>query len=127
MANPSPQEVDQYLKDLLKQYETEPKTLDDTTYRMIGKHREAKARAEKIAADLEQLRNQIKQGEARARSLELQLVENHGRADSFIDFLVESKFEALRPSQMPDPRVSVIPASESINLKKKKEATSASA
>ena len=82
-----------YLKDVMESYDSQKDSLDPIERRLVGKYREAQSTADRVIQDLNQLRAQVKQAEARIRSLELQAADSQGKANGYLDFLVSMKFE----------------------------------
>jgi hypothetical protein len=97
-----PKQADTYLRDLLQSFETKRDELDPHTRRLIIKYKEAQAKGEQLTRDIDQMKNQIKQAEARTRTLELQAADTLGKAAGYLEFLVSMKFEE-------EPAVPVVP------------------
>jgi len=95
--------ADTYLRELMQKFEQEKDSLDPYVRRLILKYKEAQGRGDKVLQDLDQLRNQIKQAEARVRSLELQAADIQGKATGFLDVLVSMEFEQETEIEIPVP------------------------
>lgn len=99
-----PRRADTYLRQLMKMSEDNPERLSPTERRIAGKIRLSQQRSTSINQDLSQLRDQITQGEARVRSLELQAKSEEGKIQALLDFVVEEKFEPEEAMQnLPPP------------------------
>ena len=99
-----PKKADSYLRELLQKFDKDRNSLDPHTRRLIIKYREAQSKGDRLNHELEQLRNQIQQAEARFRSMELQTADAMGKASGLLEVLVSMKFEdepavPLTPSQ----------------------------
>jgi hypothetical protein len=111
MTQATPEQAQRYAQDVLHKLEKSPEALSSHEKRLAVKYREAANQSSQLNKDIEQLRNQIRQAEARLRSMELQLADSQGKANGLIDFLVSLKFEddpevqAQRPpNERPGPR-----------------------
>lgn len=102
-----PRMAESYIKDLLQKFEANPTLVSETDRKILTKYKDAASRAEKIGKDMEQLQNQIKQAEARVRSMELQIAETQGRAAGCLEMIVAMQFEgdaaATAPKSIPGP------------------------
>ena len=98
------QKADEYLQKLNRLFQSNPKALDSWVYQTLVKQHDSQERANRLMSDIEQLRNQIQQAEARFRSLDLQLAEAQGRANGYTDLLIASEFDkAVAPEVVPKP------------------------
>lgn len=88
-----PKKADAYVRELLQKFEKDRESLDAHTRRLIVKYKEAQQLGDRTLRDLEQMRNQIKQAEARARSIELQVADAQGKAAAMLEILISMKFE----------------------------------
>ena len=88
-----PKKADSYLRELLGTFEKERDKLDPHVRRLILKYQETQAQGDRVTNEIEQLRNQLKQGEARLRSMELQATAVLGKAAGCLEVLVSMKFE----------------------------------
>jgi len=106
---PSQQAVNQYITSVLDKFRTDPEKLSKDEKRLAGKYQNEMTRLERLNADVGQLRDQIRQGEARLRSLELQTADSQGKANAFLEYMASLKFDdmdVLPPSigQKPAPQ-----------------------
>jgi len=107
------QKAEEYLRKLHKQFADDPKSLDSWVYQLMVKRQDALDRSGKVSADIQQMRNQIMQADARLRSLELQLQESQGRANGYTDLLITSEFDkAVPPEKKPEPQKKKTPKPE---------------
>lgn len=96
--NMNPQQAQQqraqaYIQKVMGALENDPSTLSSTERRFGSKYSEVHQRVRQIENDLTQLREQLRQGEARVKSLELQHQAESGRATAFLESLVSLKFD----------------------------------
>jgi len=97
--------ADGYLKSLMKRFEDNPDELNPVERRIIMKIRKSQQQLGQLSQDISQFRDQIKQGEARLRSLELQAKSEEGKIQGWVEFIVDEKFEPLdltRPPASPN-------------------------
>jgi hypothetical protein len=87
------QQVQNYIQNVLKTSESDPKSLSKEELRIATKYRQESQRLNQVQQDVSQMRDQIRQAEARLRSLELQAADIQGRATGLLDYLASSKFE----------------------------------
>jgi chromosome segregation ATPase len=85
--------ADSYLRELMQKFEKEKDSLEPYVRRLLLKYKDAQVKGEKVMQDLDQLKSQIKQAEARVRSLELQAADIQGKVTGFLDILVSMQFE----------------------------------
>lgn len=81
---------ERYLKDLLHRCEKDSASWEDVTpneAKMVRKFKELKQQGQRIAQEFEAVRQQIEQAKARQRSLELQLIDNQGKAQGVLETL----------------------------------------
>jgi len=109
---PSQQAVNQYITSVLDKFRTDPEKLSKDEKRLAGKYQNEMARLERLNADVGQLRDQIRQGEARLRSLELQTADSQGKTNAFLEYMASLKFEdmeGLPPGSAPQAPTPQIP------------------
>lgn len=87
------QRIHEYVQGVLGALEKSPGSLSKTERRFGAKYAETHQKVRQIEGELTQLREQIRQGEARIRSLELQHQAESGRAGGFLESLVSLKFD----------------------------------
>lgn len=98
---PSQQEVQAYLNHVLKMSEDSPEKLSKEERRLIDRYRRENQKLHQINSDISQIRDQIRQGEARLRSLELQAADTAGRAAAMLDYLAGLKFDEEPQLEVP--------------------------
>jgi hypothetical protein len=86
-------QADAYLKELMQAFEKDSSQIEPVSRRVIIKFREAQKTIERLVQDFEQIKNQIKQAETRARTIELQVADMQGKASGHIELLLSMKFE----------------------------------
>jgi len=89
----SQQDIQMYVQNVLKQNEADPSKLTKEERRLAGKYAAESRRLGQIQQETSQLRDQIRQMEARVRSLELQAADSQGRANGFLDYMASAKFD----------------------------------
>lgn len=99
------QRIQQYVQKVMADLQSDPDSLTGNERRFGSKYAEVLQRVRQIEGDLTQLREQVRQGEARIRSLELQHQGESGRAGAFLESLVSLKFDTDAPIQMPTPAI----------------------
>jgi len=82
-----------YAKHVLQKLKTNPDELEEAERRMARKHQKYATLSQNAQQDLKSLQDQIKQAEARIRSLELQAVDHQGKANMALEMLISMKFE----------------------------------
>jgi len=91
-----------YLSNVLKLVESSPDKLSPHEKRLGTKLAEARAGVDKVANEIQTLRNQLQQGEARLRSLELQFENGLGKttgiAEAILDLHFDSGEEVVQPA-----------------------------
>jgi len=92
----------EFVKDLLKRFREDPAQFSKHERRLGTKYEATRDSANRTTGELEQLRNQIIQGEARVRSLELQAQAEFGKAEGFLESLVELTYDES-PQKPPSP------------------------
>lgn len=97
------QEVDAYIRKVMGALENDPDSLSSIEKQFGTKYATVIQRVRQVEADLTQTREQVRQGEARVRSLELQHQAESGRATGFLETLVSLKFESAPEVQTPPP------------------------
>ena len=98
------QQVDAYIRKVMNALENDPGSLSSTEKQFGSKYAAVVRKVRQIETELTQVREQVRQGEARAKSLELQHQGESGRAAGLLEALVSLKFEAGPPEiQMPPP------------------------
>jgi hypothetical protein len=107
----SQQDIQMYVQNVIKQLEGDPSRLTKDERRLAGKYVVESRRLERIQQETSQLRDQIRQLEARVRSLELQAADSQGRANGFLDYMASLKFEDDAPMGAP-PQGAPIPSPE---------------
>lgn len=95
------QRAQAYVQQVLSDLEKDPGALNPTERQFGSKYAETYKRVRQIESDLTQLREQIRQGEARVKSLELQHQSEAGRATAFLESLVSLKFEVEAEASFP--------------------------
>lgn len=106
------QQMEQYVQDTVKALEKDPNSLNAVEKRFGTKYVQSLQRVRAIEGDLTQLREQIRQGEARVRSLELQHQSETGKTSAYVESLVSLKFDeepAPIESPLPEPTVEGAP------------------
>jgi chromosome segregation ATPase len=91
------QQAQKYVQGVLSALENDPGSLSGTERRFGSKYAEVHGRVRQIEGDLTQLREQVRQAEARIKSLELQHQAESGRAGAFLESLVSLKFDVDPP------------------------------
>ena len=104
---PSQQAVSQYISTVLDKFRTDPEKLSKDEKRLAGRYQNEMAHLERLNADVGQLRDQIRQGEARLRSLELQTADSQGKANAFLEYMSSLKFEDTEVAKAAAPAPSV--------------------
>jgi len=87
------QKVEAYVRQVVGALKDDPSSLSPKEKRFGSKYVEVLQRVQQIEGDLTQLREQVRQSEARVRSLELQHQSETGRASAFLESLVSLKFD----------------------------------
>jgi chromosome segregation ATPase len=87
------QQKQQYLQTVLSNLGTAPEKLTKDELRLATKYQTEMQRLNQVQGELGQLRDQLRQGEARVRSLELQAADVQGKANGFLEYLTSLKFE----------------------------------
>ena len=100
-----PKQADAYVRQAIQQFLSDPQHLTEHERRLIRKYQKYNQVAQQAAQDAEQLRSQLRQGEARLRTVELQIADAQGKAEGFIEYLISSKFEdeSSADETMPSP------------------------
>jgi uncharacterized coiled-coil DUF342 family protein len=83
-----------YLNNVLTLVESSPDKLNPNEKRLGTKLAEARAAVDKVANEIQTLRNQLQQGEARLRSLELQFENGLGKTTGIAEVLLELHFDS---------------------------------
>lgn len=110
-------EAEAYLKSFLKRLRESPEKLTVYEKRLGGKYTLSKATADKAGEELERLRTSIRQGEERARIMELQIQGELGKADGFLGSIVEIEMERLEAENTKAPDKKKTPAAKKGNGK----------
>lgn len=87
-----------YMKSFLQRLRENPGTLKGPEKFLGRKYQEATAAANKMSNDLTQLREQLRQGEERARNLELMIQGEVGKAEGVMASLIEIELDAKAQS-----------------------------
>jgi len=90
---PNPEKFQAYLSDSIKKLTEDPDSLEKNERRLLGKLKKESDAAQQSIKDVQALRNQITQAEARLRSLQLQIENHQGAANAYADELLSLKFE----------------------------------
>lgn len=90
---PSQEAVQAYLADGMKKLAESPSSLSKTEKRLLTKLKKTSDAAQQVLKDIQNMKGQISQAEARLRSLELQSENHQGAANAFVDELVSLKFD----------------------------------
>lgn len=90
--------LEMYLQLFQQRLEKDPASLTPHEKRLGEKFKTVKEEAVQVAKDIDQLRNQIQQAQARLNSAELELQARQGRARGILDAIVE--LEMLRVDQL---------------------------
>ena len=97
-------QMEEYVQTVVGALEKDPTSLNAVEKRFGTKYVQSLQRVRAIEADLTQLREQIRQGEARVRSLELQHQSETGKTSAYVESLVALKFdEEPEPIKAPEP------------------------
>ena len=99
------QQIDTYIRKMLSALENDPDSLSSTERQFGAKYAAVVQRVRQIESDLNQIKEQVRQGEARAKSLELQHQSESGRAAGLLEALVSLKFEAAPEVKKPPPPI----------------------
>ncbi len=94
-------QAQKYIQEVMTSLENDPSSLTGTERKFGSKYAEVSQRVRQIETDLTQLREQVRQAEARIRSLELQHQAENGRAAAFLESLVSLKFDVDEPVAAP--------------------------
>jgi chromosome segregation ATPase len=94
---PSPQEVQKYIDGAMKRLDEKPDSLEPYERRLLTKIRKSSGAAQQSMKDVQDLKNQITQAEARLRSVELQAESYQGSVNAYIDEVVSLKFNVEEP------------------------------
>jgi uncharacterized coiled-coil DUF342 family protein len=91
------QQKQQYVQKTLSEYSSKPEDLSKEERRLCKKYQEEANKLGQLHGEISQLRDQLRQGEARLKSLELQAADSQGRASGLLDYLISSKFDEESP------------------------------
>ncbi len=96
-------EIDQrkareYSDKILKQFQKDPSKMGPHERKLAEKYYVAKNASDRIDQEVRQINQQIAQGQARVRSLELQYTEQAGKAAAFMEYIIALKFDVEKPS-----------------------------
>ena len=123
---PDPKIVQKYIDDAMKRLDENPDSLEKFERRLLSKIRKSSVSAQQSFKDLQDLRNQITQAEARLRSVELQAESYQGQVSAYIDEIVSLKFDLDEPlpppAPTPDPAGNGAP--KAVNRKQRRAAKS---
>lgn len=86
------EQKDKYARTFLNKLDNSPDELTKFEKRLGEKLKEHRSRADQLVQETNQMRDQLKQGEARLRSLELQLESAAGKANGVLETIVELHF-----------------------------------
>jgi polyhydroxyalkanoate synthesis regulator phasin len=101
--NMSQAEVQAYVTEGLKKLAEAPDSLEKNEKRLFGKLKKVSDAAQQAVKDIQGLKGQITQAEARLKSLELQAENYQGAATAYVDELVSAKF-GEEPTDIGTPR-----------------------
>jgi chromosome segregation ATPase len=90
---PTPAEFQTYVNESIKKLTDDPDSLEKNERRLLGKLKKSSDAAQQSVKDVQALRNQITQAEARLRSLQLQIENYQGAANAYADELMSLKFD----------------------------------
>jgi len=96
-----PREVRDYIRAVMNTLEKHPDQLDRRTARLAIKYKETTNRLKRCFDDLNGLKNQVEQAQARIRSLELQSENIQGSANTLVEELLEERDAAESPGPPP--------------------------
>lgn len=89
-----PREVQRYLAELVTRAEKVPDSMGKYELRLVTKYKKMADATQNLLKDLQDLDNQIKQGQARLRSMELQAENCQGSVNMLVEELMDLKLEA---------------------------------
>ena len=98
---PSQQQVQQYIQSVLNNLKSSPDKLNKEEIRLATKYQAEITKTNQIYSDIKSFQDQIRQADARLRSLELQLADTQGKANAYLDYLSTLKFEDMTPAETP--------------------------
>lgn len=105
--NPSAKEIQKYIDGAMKRLDENPESLEPYERRLLAKIRMSSGAAQQAQKDIQDLKNQITQAEARLRSVELQAEGHQGAVSAYIDEVVSLKFNLEDPTI---PKAPVVPS-----------------
>jgi chromosome segregation ATPase len=82
-----------YVEDFIRKVDKAPEELSKHELRIGTRFRSARENADKIGKDITQIKEQITQGEARLRSMELQVQQEVGKANGFLEAILAFNFD----------------------------------
>jgi len=92
---PSQQEVQKYIQTVLNNLKSAPDMLTKEERRLGDRYQVEMSHMNQLNADIGSYRDQIRQADARLRSLELQLADSQGKASAYLDYLAALQFEDI--------------------------------
>ena len=107
-----PREAQRHLSDLVTRAEKLPDSLSRYELRLVTKYKKSADLAQQILKDLQDLDNQIKQGQARFRSMELQAENYQGTVNALVEELMDLKFDSEEPAAQAAPATETSPSTE---------------
>lgn len=94
-----------YVEEFIRKVDKAPADLSKHELRIGTRFKEARGKADQIGKDITQIKEQITQAEARVRSMELQVQQEVGKANGFLEAILAMAFDDDAPMpevQIPD-------------------------
>lgn len=88
-----PKKAEAYIKRILAASKDSPDSLTKHERRLADKYNASQDRVGKLRNDMQTMQNQIQQGEARLRSMELQVQSEGGKANGLLEALLAIEFD----------------------------------
>lgn len=125
----SKDEARAYAKKVFALLDSEPDKLSDQELSLASKFKTSEDKLFAVRSDIDTIRQQVRQGEARLRSLELQAENEQGRCNGILDVMVDLKFGGVETGEEipPDAAPPVSKANGKrppVNRKEKRASTS---
>jgi hypothetical protein len=89
---PMARKYQEYVNGILQAAETKPDTLTSDEKRIAARHKKEMTRLMNLNGEISQIRDQMRQGEARLRSLELQAADTQGKVSGLLEYMISLKF-----------------------------------